>query len=67
MKPETRVFSYFHESTSGNPDKERKTRATIFGGGSVEFSTIFQVSLPHIMLEYFGSSSLIIFRLFGSF
>ena len=40
-------------STSGNPDKERKTRATIFGGGSVEFSTIFQVRKPIFILYNF--------------
>ncbi|KAL5264461.1 hypothetical protein ACHWQZ_G005527 [Mnemiopsis leidyi] len=42
-------YACTHDFAHGNPDKERKTRATIFGGGSVEFSTIFQ--LPEMKLN----------------
>eukprot|EP00116_Pleurobrachia_bachei_P003612 sb/3463874/ len=42
-------YSCTHDFAHGNPDKEKPSRPTIFGGGSVEYSTIFQ--LPEMTLN----------------
>lgn len=37
------TFACTHDFAHGNPTKDRPSRSTIFGGGNIEFSTIFQL------------------------